>query len=157
MELYNIPLNEPGSEGKFIIYRPLLGLAFIGNRAMAQLAEQIARAEPGTPPPASPAGELLQSTGFFQPDPPAPDEIQTGFTTAVLLLTNRCHLRCVYCYANAGVEAPSALEVGHGRIVIDAVCAQAQRSYAMGRPLSLLRNRFRRFSAKACFAPALTK
>ena len=128
MELYNIPLNEPGSEGKFIIYRPLLGLAFIGNRAMAQLAEQIARAEPGTPPPASPAGELLQSTGFFQPDPPAPDEIQTGFTTAVLLLTNRCHLRCVYCYANAGVEAPLALEVEHGKIVIDAVCAQAQQA-----------------------------
>jgi len=128
MELYNIPLNEPDSADKFIIYRPLLGLAFIGNRPMARLAEQVAQAEPGTPAPASPAGAMLQSLGFFQPDPPAPDEIKTGFITAVLLLTNRCHLRCVYCYANAGVEAPLALEVEHGKVVIDYVCAQAQQA-----------------------------
>lgn len=126
MDLHILPLTEPGSADKFIIYRPLLGLAFIGNRAMAELAQQLAAASPGTPPPDTPAGNLLRSLGFFQPDPPCPEQVSAGFNTVVLLLTNRCHLRCVYCYADAGVEAPLELDVTHGKIAIDAVCAQVQ-------------------------------
>lgn len=127
MELCSIPLTDADGEEKFIIYRPLLGLAFVGNRAMLDVAQQIAGAASGTPPPASAAGELLRSIGFFQPDPQCPEQISSRFTTAVLLLTNRCHLRCVYCYADAGVEAPLALDVAHGKIAIDYVYDQAQQ------------------------------
>lgn len=37
MELYAIPIED-----KFILYRPLLRLAFIGNRAMADLVQRLA-------------------------------------------------------------------------------------------------------------------
>jgi uncharacterized protein len=127
MELFTIPLTDPGSEDKFIIYRPLAGLAFIGNRAMADFVQQLVKVEPGTPPPATQTGAILQSIGFFQLDPQNSEEITPWLTTAVLLLTNRCHLRCVYCYADAGTDAPLELEVELGKIAIDFVCTQVQQ------------------------------
>jgi len=42
MEITNIPLQSPyDSESKFIIFRPLLGIAFIGNTRMVELTGEI--------------------------------------------------------------------------------------------------------------------
>ena len=62
MELYTIPFED-----KFIIYRPLLRVAFIGNQAMANLATDIAT---GNKPKPSPTVEFLDDIGFLNPDPP---------------------------------------------------------------------------------------
>ncbi|MFQ5611371.1 MAG: radical SAM protein [Anaerolineae bacterium] len=123
MEIFTIPL-----ENKFIIYRPLLRLAFIGNRAMANLVLDIAAQSPNLDSlPASPAVDFLRSTGFLAPDPAPPPPPAASFqpTHAALLLTNQCHLRCIYCYANAGVGPVQELSFALARAAIDRVCHNA--------------------------------
>jgi uncharacterized protein len=124
MELHLIPLDpEPG--GRYILYRPLLRLAFIGNRSMAKLALRYGN----SPPPPEElqrqdALQFLDQIGFFEPDKPPP-KIQTSLSHAVLLLTNRCQLRCTYCYAAAGEALPQKLTLETGKIAIDRVHEQA--------------------------------
>jgi uncharacterized protein len=124
MVLYSIPVGD-----KFILYRPLLRLAFVGNRAMASLVQRLARGGgPGEGPPIPEEIHVfLESIGFFQPDPPEPAQDHAFRpTTGVLLLTNRCNLRCAYCYASGGEGAPQSLTVELARLVIDQVCQNAQ-------------------------------
>ncbi len=134
MEIYRIPVGD-----KYIIYRPLAGLAFVGNPAMADLAARLAVT--GLPPEASPPQEpgrngqaamFLKQIGFFEPDPASPglrlpDPSGADFqpTLAVLLLTNRCQLRCVYCYAAAGEHPQRDLTFDLGTAAIDYVAAVA--------------------------------
>ncbi|MBN1201614.1 MAG: radical SAM protein [Anaerolineae bacterium] len=123
MEAYVIPIED-----KYIIYRPLLRLAFVGNQAMADLALSLADNDPSSG--ADAPGEIvsfLDKIGFLKPDPappPAPDPAYRP-TTAVLLMTNRCNLRCTYCYANAGVLKPEDLSLELAQTVIDQVCQNA--------------------------------
>lgn len=118
-------------EDKFIIYRPLRRLAFVGNEAMADLARQLAGkdglqegfGDKYTPPPGvSPsAWGFLERIGFLEPDPPPPPPREADYrpTNAVLLLTSRCNLRCIYCYANAGQEAAEDLPLEVAQAAID--------------------------------------
>jgi uncharacterized protein len=133
MEVNIIPI--PDSPGKYIIYRPLIGLAFVGNRAMSNLVLTLAD-ESVAESPAAAQGEVLEflgAIGFFDPDPPAPVPYTADFrpTTAVLLLTNQCQLRCVYCYAAAGESPRQELSLDLGRVAIDAAC---QNALDLGRP-----------------------
>ncbi len=123
MELFTIPLED-----KFIIYRPLLRLAFIGNQAMANLALDIAAQNPNfKAQPDSPALDFLQSIGFLAPDPapPLPPAVSFQPTHVALLTTNRCHLRCIYCYANAGVGPTQELPIELAQTAIDCVAKNA--------------------------------
>jgi len=136
MEVYTVPVSDPQDlPRKYIIYRPLTGLAFVGNRAMADLAIQWT-GEVGTEKwiPTGPvtikqkeAEDFLRRIGFFEPDPPQPASRSTQYqpTTAVLLMTTRCQLRCVYCYAAAGEHPAQDLPPELGRAAIDAVCRNA--------------------------------
>src|SRR4030067_2748454 len=111
MEMYAIPLEEEAGPGKYIIYRPLVGLAFVGNQTMARLALHLAGGSTTDPGQAHPEAQaFLQTIGFDQPDPPAPPEQEIPFlpAMAVLLLTNQCQLRCLYCYAAAGEQPRQA-------------------------------------------------
>lgn len=103
MEVFAIPVED-----KFILYRPLLQLAFVGNRAMAKLVLNLASqaSSSGADAPEE-AMTFLNTIGFLKPDPPQPRPPDPSYrpTTAVLLLTNRCNLRCTYCYASGG-EGP---------------------------------------------------
>jgi uncharacterized protein len=118
---------------KVIVYRPLAGLAFVGNRAMAKLAARFAVAGPPVDPAQEgEAGLFLQQIGFFEPDPappqlrlPDPSGADFQPTLAVLLLTNRCQLRCVYCYAAAGELPRKDLDFELGGAAIDFVCQTA--------------------------------
>ena len=131
MELYTIPIEDDSPGEKLILYRPLLGLACVGNRAMADLAQRLAEgAAPDSLGDAGqPAAAFLDELGFLQPDPPPPPEY-TGFrpTTAVLMLTNRCQLRCVYCYAAAGEQPEKGLSFESGKAVIDVVFDYANKN-----------------------------
>jgi len=126
MELEIIPLDLDGQENEtYLIYRPLVQLGFVGNQAMAELAQRVSR------DPLQFTGQVqdesvsfLAQNGFFVPDPNIPQEVST-IPTAVLLLTNRCQLRCVYCYAAAGEFAPRQLKVSTGKTAIDHICEEA--------------------------------
>jgi len=139
-ELYVIPM-----EGKYILYRPLQRLAFVGNRAMADLAMDLvcdqasagAMDAPSQPDGVSARSErsvaeeaetFLEAIGFLEPDPPPPPPPNPLYqpTTAVLLLTSRCNLRCTYCYASGGEGPIEDLPAELAQVVIDEVCRNAQ-------------------------------
>lgn len=129
MEIFTIPLED-----KFILYRPLLQTAFVGNGAMANLVLDLA-ADEASPIPDAPEEALtfLQNIRFLEPDPepPAPPDDAFRPTMAVLLLTNRCQLRCVYCYANAGEMPAQELSMDLARVAVDHVC---QNAIDLGQP-----------------------
>ena len=117
MEIFAIPI-----EGKFILYRPLLRLAFVGNRAMADLVLDLAsREDPSAAGATEEAMTFLETLGFLEPDPlpPPPPDRSYRPTTAVLLLTNRCNLRCTYCYANGGEGPIQDLSLELAQVTID--------------------------------------
>ncbi len=120
MELYTIPVSSADQNSAYIIYRPLLGLAFVGNQAMAELAKSLAK------DPARPIDEdvhtFLEQIGFLHPDPALPQQPTSGDFTPLgltLLMTNQCQLRCTYCYAAAGNSPRQHLSLETGYAAID--------------------------------------
>lgn len=108
MSFYKVPLqSQDDSDNLYIIYRPLLGLAFIGNRKMADIAEEIFNNNhfDTRKPEFQEISQFLDSIGFFQKDPQEPT-YPGGKpflpTHTVLLLTNQCQMKCIYCYAAGG-------------------------------------------------------
>ena len=129
IELFTVPIDD-----QVLIYRPLLKLAFIGNQSMADLALRLANQQDnGTSTPDAPADivAFLDQIGFLQPDPapPAPPGPEFRPVTAVLLMTNRCNLRCTYCYANAGILPPEDLTLDLARVVIGQVARNAESQH----------------------------
>ena len=132
--LYLIPFQD-----KILIYRPLRGILFLGNRALADRAQRYCEAWDRETLAGEP--EILQffsDIGFLQPDPPEPpdpDLSQYLPTGAALLMSNRCNLRCIYCYANGGETNNLDLDPAVARIAIDTVCENAQK---LGRDLFMV-------------------
>ena len=126
VDISTIPVGD-----KFILYRPLRRLAFVGNSAMARLVRGLAGDGPHSTTDLPPSIlEYLQAIGFLEPDPPPPPPRNVEYrpTSAVLLSTNRCSLRCVYCYADAGVGVAQDLSLDLARIAIDHVHQNAMES-----------------------------
>ena len=123
MEVFVIPI-----EGKFILYRPLLQLAFVGNRALVDLVLNLTNrsASSGVNAPEE-VVTFLDSIGFLEPDPPPPPLPDPSYrpTSTVLLLTNRCNLRCTYCYASGGEGPLQDVSTDMARVVIDQVYQNA--------------------------------
>jgi uncharacterized protein len=128
MELYTIPVED-----KFILYRPLRRLALVGNQALVDLALALTRRHNAgagggawvhSSAASVEAADLMAENGFLDPDPPAPLPPGAAYrpTTAVLLLSSRCNLRCTYCYANGGEAPVQDLSMEVARPVIDEVC-----------------------------------
>ncbi len=119
-------------QDKFLIYRPLRGLMFLGNRAMADCAERFCANHDRTVLADEPdVLKFFDSIGFTQPDPPGPpDPDLTVFkpTSAALLMSNRCNLRCIYCYANGGETNNLDLDPAIGKRAIDVVADNARES-----------------------------
>lgn len=121
-DTYTIPFQD-----QTVIYRPRRHLAFIGNAALAGYIEnRLQSAVPRTE-----IETFLEAVGFDRPGLECPPAVLGAGapqpTGAVLLLTNRCNLRCVYCYANAGTEARlSEMPWPTAQAAIDFVVANAQ-------------------------------
>ncbi len=126
MPLHTIPYQE-----KFIIYRPLLRLAFIGNQAMATLCTKV-YSNPSVAPgkEEQQAYDFLKSLGFLEKDTPFPrstdekDDFKP--TICVLFPTNACNLRCIYCYAHGGDNKPETLPLELAFAAIDRVYQNAR-------------------------------
>ena len=121
MQVFAVPVD-----GLFIVYRPLVPLAFVGNRAVAEVALRVGEGDSSVAISAEVRG-FLEGIGFFRPDPPHPPSPSRDWhpTTAVMLLTNRCNLRCAYCYADAGEAVPRDTGFDFGRAAVDVVCRNA--------------------------------
>jgi uncharacterized protein len=136
LETKIIPISKSGAGEKFLIFRPLLRMAFIGNQAMARLALQVSGGtRPQEPTPGQQAGlDFLEQIGFLQPDPTPLQSTHPPYqpSWAVLLMTNQCQLRCVYCYAAAGEAGEKrSLSLETAKAVIRQTC---QNALARGLP-----------------------
>lgn len=127
--MYSIPVRDSDGSVKYIVYRPLLGLAFVGNKAMADRTRSFL-SHASEIDGQDPSVDFLQRIGFLAPDPspPVPSEGEFRPSTAVLLLTNQCQLRCTYCYAAAGESARQELSFDLAKAAIDCVCENAQQA-----------------------------
>jgi uncharacterized protein len=127
--IYFIPFETD----RYIIYRPLAKLAFIGNRALVDLLNQFSppRPHPHLRDSHPQIVDFLESIGFFEPDPPqSPGSAGTKAfdpMVAVLCLTTSCNFKCIYCYAEGGEHNGRALPMPSGARVIDIVAENAGR------------------------------
>jgi uncharacterized protein len=110
-------LPVEGHRDQWIVYRPRLGMAFVGNRSLVAYLRDDSPAKRQQPN----VEEFLNSLGYYEPDPPEPPEHDGDFhpTTAVLLMSNQCQLRCTYCYAAAGDFEKEELTFEDGVMAID--------------------------------------
>lgn len=126
MELYTIPFQK-----QLVIYKPRRHLAFVGNDALARYIcdrnNTISTAHNEE------IEKFLHSIGFDNPELEC-EEVTLGEnlplpTSVALLMTNRCNLRCIYCYANAG-EEPEVSEIDWptAQTAIDFVLMNASKS-----------------------------
>ncbi len=123
MDVHFIPFH-----GRYLIYRPLRHLAFIGNQALVDYLRGRAEQSAGTP--VQPDIEaFLDRAAYWAPDHVPAHSAQTSAarpSMAVLLMTNRCNLACTYCYAAAGNQPPVDLPWPLAKQVIDAAADNAQ-------------------------------
>jgi uncharacterized protein len=126
LEIEFIPIGIVEGKEKFILFRPMLGAAFVGNQAMVNLMQALDQGVSAGQPEAV---HFLQEIGFLEPDPPAPAMGRELFqpTSAALLMTNDCQLRCIYCYATAGERPKEELPFELAKTVIDYVVDNAQK------------------------------
>ena len=118
-QIFSIPLEE----GKFLVYAPLKGIAFIANPALVNAIAARCRAK--HPKQSSEAGlEFLRQLDFFSPEPLLADEYAeqgVAYDTVVLFLTNQCNLRCSYCYASSGDFMPKMMSWEVAKAAVDRV------------------------------------
>jgi uncharacterized protein len=128
VDTYAIPFA-----GQMIIYKPRRHLAFVGNTALVEYLRHRAEATPPAPSPE--LEQFLETVGFDRPMLDCASVCLTEDalhpTDVVLLMTNRCNLRCVYCYANAGAEARVVeMQWPTAQAALDFALANAQREGA---------------------------
>ncbi len=124
MKLYIIPFEK-----QFIIYRPLRQLAFIGNRILVDYIQDLNNEKNVNPYPE--IDVFLEQIDFWKPDIDLCQHITLDNycpTMGVLMLTNQCNLRCVYCYANAGQRKLETMSWSTAKVVIDTLVKNAKKS-----------------------------
>ena len=118
-QVFSIPLEE----GKFLVYAPLKGVAFIANAALVNAIA--ARCRGGNPPAHHDAAlDFLHQLDFFSPEAPPEDAYAAGgvaYDSVILFLTNQCNLRCSYCYASSGEFAPKRMSWKLAKAAVDQV------------------------------------
>jgi uncharacterized protein len=122
MEIHFIPFED-----QYLVYRPLLPLAFVANRAMVRhIEDRLA----GRSVSDAETDHGLDAIGFWAPDPAPPDEwVPDGDhhpAHAVLLMTSACNLRCSYCYAFGGEGPLRQMTIPLARMSIDVVHKNAR-------------------------------
>jgi len=123
------------SEGSYLVYAPLAGkVARVNAAAASQLGDFLRTGDSGSV--GAPVREALGGLEWLGARAaaapcPLPGDRHFHPTTVTLFLTNRCNLRCTYCYAAAGDFQPMEMGVDLARAGIDFVVRNARRA---GRP-----------------------
>ncbi len=108
--IFSIPLTDHDPD-KYLIYAPLKGTAFIANPALVNILADLSNTpEKMTPKwPSDPrVRNFLLTLDLFSHETEAVvEESARNVDTVVLFLTNRCNLKCSYCYASANQYVPS--------------------------------------------------
>lgn len=129
MEFFALPFA-----GAYVLYFPTRQTAFMGNHAVVDYLKGRKAGRPSD----EQIDTFLEAAGLDTPGPKCPDydpALPPAPTHAVLLMTNGCNLRCVYCYANAGEEGP--LERMPWIVAQATIDTAARNAKARGEPLSV--------------------
>ena len=124
-QIFSIPLapDRFGDPIKYLVYAPLKGIAFLANGALVNaITAQCERPNPSAL--ADPRLAFLHHLDFFTPDKPPGDPYTArgvAYDTVVLFLTNRCNLRCAYCYASSGDFTPKTMTWDTAKAAVDQV------------------------------------
>jgi len=128
-QIFSIPLETD----KFLVYAPLKKTAFVANAALVNaLHDRCLRGEAALPAQTDPLA-CFEASGFFRPEPLPPDDFHSrgvSYDSLVLFLTNRCNLRCSYCYASSGEGPASRMPWETARAGIDFVLGEVIRNKA---------------------------
>jgi uncharacterized protein len=125
-EIFCIPFRK-----RFIVYAPLKRIAFLANRPMVGLiAKLLAGSATRSSASDAEAVEFVSRIRLL-----APQRVSVGSpcaaeyepVSAVLFLTNRCSLRCSYCYASSNERAATDLPLVKARQAINIVAENAAR------------------------------
>ena len=125
-EVFSIPLED----SKYIVYAPVRRSAFVAN---ARVVEFISQLRDGLfDAQADPEGELvdlLRALEMVDAGPENPPSVvcfgDPEPVSVTLFLTTACNLRCTYCYASAGSDAPKFMTMETARRAIDFIAANA--------------------------------
>ncbi len=122
-EIFSIPYRD-----KFIIFAPLKKIAFLGNRPMVNLIglTQQGRRE-GLDRQML---EFIDRLGLLKADVPPGETAEPAEyepATVVLMMGNKCNLRCTYCYASSGEYPAESMPWELARQGIDMAAANAAR------------------------------
>jgi uncharacterized protein len=116
----------------YMVYAPLARRLIRANRACVHQLQEYLR----TGDTRHVDGNVMRAMGGLDwlrtLQAPAPLPVDRHFHPChvTLFLTNRCNLRCCYCYAEAGEFAPSEMPESVSRAAIDLVCRNAHRTLA---------------------------
>ena len=125
-EVLSIPLED----AKYIVYAPARRSAFVANAQVVEFLAQLGRGVFDAP--ADPDGSLVKLLRALEIVDAAPASPPTAAASGdpqpvsvTLLLTTACNLRCTYCYASAGSDAPKFMTIETARRGIDFAAAHA--------------------------------
>jgi uncharacterized protein len=126
-DVFAIPLADG-----YVVYAPLRKVAFL---ASAELINLLWRLRQGSPERLEPAQQaivrFLRQIRLLGQNGDTPittfDAPSFGPTHVTLFLTNRCNLRCIYCYASAGASSPADLSLPLAKRGIEYVVGNARR------------------------------
>lgn len=113
----------------FLIYAPLVGrIVHANTECVAQVRSYLQTLDPSAVSP-----DVRSSLGgldWLVADPPVPlpTDRQYHPSSVTLFLTNRCNLRCTYCYARAGESPAHDMSAAVYRAAIDLVVRNARRA-----------------------------
>lgn len=114
-------------EDGYLVYAPLAGRIIYANAdCVAQIQAYVRTGEPASVDPAvtEQLGGLAWLDGVDAPQP-LPADRPFHPTRTTLFLTNRCNLRCRYCYASAGESGGHDMPPELYRAAIDLVAANS--------------------------------
>ena len=125
IEIFALPFKE-----EYLIYAPLVGRVVHANsECVAQIKRYLETSDPSV------VGEDIQRAlgglvWLTGANPPLPLPVDRQFhpTTVTLFVTNRCNLRCRYCYASAGHYEGHDMPAPVYRAAIDLVTRNAKRA-----------------------------
>lgn len=132
-DLFSVPLGGDS----YLVYAPLRGIVFEANGAAVNTIASLVAGGDVQGEDTAGIRAFVESKGLLHPPTNIPADVETyaPATTLALSLTERCNLRCIYCYAGLGSKC-ATMPWPTAQTAISTVARNA--SAAGGRKLHLL-------------------